>query len=375
MKPPALELSAELNWVLVRAFGPLESRAPALGSRERAVELADGLDLAARVATRQPHARLLDELGPDLARKLQMLRLRVVALNQILMQTTTLVVECAADLGVPVVLLKHSALRALGMVELGARDARDVDVLVDGASAGALQQELCARGFEPATEASPDQHLPTLLRGPGEVVEVHHALSGLVLPGAGGIRAASDLIAGGYATLLDNAHVPIPSLLAAHALVHGLVQHRTATELYPALRVVCDLCDLGFSRVDDAACRDIVSSQLPSDTIDAARALTEALSSGHDPRELGEHTQAFELFAHLVAGAMDPDYQQALFLEGHHLVSAVRDRLSSFSRQSGQRPSLAPPASSEVRRLATRLALSCAGYARLALRRGRPLRI
>src|SRR3978361_1223048 len=117
MKPPALELSSELRWVLVRAFGPRELPAPALDSAPRAVELARTLDLAARIASRHSHYNLQSELGPDEARKLQMLRLRVVALNQILARTSNLVVACATRLGISIVLLKHSALRALGVVD------------------------------------------------------------------------------------------------------------------------------------------------------------------------------------------------------------------------------------------------------------------
>jgi Uncharacterised nucleotidyltransferase len=375
MKPPALELSSELRWVLARAFGPRELAAHTLDSPAHAVELARTLDLAARIASRHSHYNLQSELGQDEARKLQMLRLRVVALNQILSRTTSLVVQCAARLGIAVVRLKHSALCAIGVVEVGSRDARDVDLLVDQADAQRLQDELQAQGFKPVSEDIPKQHLPTLIREEGEVVEVHHMLSGLALPGAGSERAASALIAAGYATAQHGAQVPVPALLSAHLLVHGLVQHRTATELYPALRLMCDLCDLDFAQTDDSVCRALVAPELSHETMDAVRALTALLAAGEDPRTLGESSQAFELFSHLVAGALDPDYQQALFLEGRHLVSAVRGRLTSLSRASHP-PSLAPSSKrAEVRRIAVRLALSCAGYARLALRRGRPLRI
>ena len=381
MKPPRLELSPELRWVMSRAFAPLElgSATGALASPERALELAVALDLVGRIATRQPHDRLLTELGVEPARKLQMLRLRVVALNQILARTTELVLHTAAPLGARVVLLKHAALRALGVVEPGARDARDVDVLVDGSLAGALHDALCEQGFRIASAQHPEQHLPTLLREPGEVVELHHTLAGLAVPGGNGASAASLLVAQGYTTPSpgSRAHVPVPALLAAHALVHGLVQHRTATDLYPALRTICDLCDLNFANVDDVACRAFVSSELSGAAIDAVHTVVAALSAGADPRDMGESSPGFELFAHLVAGAVDPDYQQALFLEGRHLASAVRARLTSFRpTATSERPG-APAAAhgAEVRRVATRVARSCAGYARLKLRRGQRFRV
>lgn len=374
MKPPRLELSTDLQWLLRRAFGPPGQATPRPGSAVGAVRLAHTLDLAARVAARQAHEQLVEELGHDQAMKLQLYRLRVVALNQVLARTTNVVFECAQQQGIALVLLKHTALRASGIVGPGARDARDVDVLVDRDAARSLHRELQKMGFRPAAEGYAALHLPPLHRDAGEVIELHHGLWGLLVPGAGGPRLASELIEAGYAKAGHEGHIPVPELLSAHALVHALVQHRTAPTDYPTMRVLGDLSDIGIDSLDLAKCTEIASPSLTAPSIATALSLVRLLRD-KEPAHLTGEARAFELLSHLVAGSLDEDYQQASFLNARHALSAIKARFERRLLSTEDSANVPTQPESDLPRLARRFALACLGYARLRLRREPRLKI
>jgi hypothetical protein len=374
VQPPILELSTELRWLLLRAFAPVGLPFVEAVAGPRVYALARDLDLAARIAGRHPHEESVRALGRDAARGLQHLRLRVLALNQVLAKTTEFTVSVARRLGVELVLLKHAALVQCGAVVLGSRDARDVDVLLGDAEGRALHGELRRAGFRAGKAGHSAMHSPPLYRAEGEVIEIHHGLWGLRLPESNRSVTARALIERGHALPAGFAHVPSPALLAAHALVHGLVQHRTAPGDYPTLRLLADLCDLGEEALHNSTCTEFVSGEIASPALAAIRLLVKALREGADPRDLGEASPAYTLLSHLLAAALDPDYRDALFLDRRHALSAIRARIQSAlwgEKVRGDQPELDGTTGTEIRRIATRIARGCAGYARLTLQRRR----
>jgi len=304
--------------------------------------------------------------------------LRVLALNQVLAKTTESIARVAQRLGVELVLLKHAALVQSGAVTVGSRDARDVDVLLADDDGRALHTELRQLGFRAGKEGHAALHLPPLYRGEGEVIEIHHGLWGLRLHDSTLPVTAHALIERGFAPAAGRARVLSPPLLAAHALVHGLVQHRTAPGDYPMLRVVADLCDIGEEALRSSTCAEFVAGEIPSAALATVRVLVQALHQGTDPRDLGESSEAFALLSHLLAAALDPDYRDALFLDRRHALSALKARAPRVIPDAGGRADWIETIGSarvEVHRIAKRLARGCMGYARLTLQRRRTLRI
>jgi hypothetical protein len=318
VRAPALQPSEELRWVLLRAFAPLDAAAPHRVDAARVVSLSRELDLAARIATRHSRA-LVEQLGPDAARELSFHRLQAVAIDRVLSTLGAEILHAADTLHCPVIWMKHAALRRAGLVAEGERATRDVDLLVPEALAGPLHVALIARGFGAAREL-PQFHLPPLRRAPGEVAEIHSRVWGIDLPGlrhdARGANAAH-IVSDGFAErLTDGSYVPIKPLLAAHAIVHGLIQHRTSPEGYPIMRVISDLCSLGpLDRDGGRQCQRFAAHEVQAELTFAALRLSEALRRGADVFASRASSPEFELLSHVVAAAVDPAYRRALRFE------------------------------------------------------------
>jgi hypothetical protein len=379
-----LQPSEELRWVLLRAFAPLGVSVPARINANQALSLSRALDVAPRIATR--HAQTLSaELGADAARQMTFDRLRVVAVDRLLWALVTEIIQTANALGSPVVLLKYAALRRAGLVVEGERPARDVDLLVPEALATPLQSALIERGFV-SSAGTPQFHLAPLTRRAGEVIEIHRALWGIQLPGvhhsAEGSSATSLIACGLVDHLQDGSQVPLKPILAAHAIVHGLVQHRTSPEGYPVMRVLADLCALDLVEGDaQVQCQAYAAHAVAGELIRAALGLSSALNRGIDLSTLSKMPAEFELLSHAVAASCDPAYRRALRFERvaelaspSALRRAFNSALSSdqpMSEASESGKSLARRSLRAARpvSLAIELARGAASYARLRLRR------
>jgi hypothetical protein len=291
---------------------------PARVNGSSVVALGRKLDLAARIATRHANT-LAAELGASAAREMVFTRLEVQALDRVLSAVTTEIVEVARQLELPMVLLKHAALRHAGYVAEGERHARDVDVLLPSQRAPDLQRALLARGFQHGSIAPPF-HLPPLTRRPGEVVEVHQSVWGLRLNKNHRSNQpvnAADLIAAGLTSeIAPGLHIPIRNVLAAHAVVHGLVQHRTSPEGYPSMRALADLVALGALRGDqETNFLQHVSPGADSALAMTALRLSQAMTEGVDMATLDPASAEVELLSHVVASGCDDAYRRALRFE------------------------------------------------------------
>lgn len=384
--PPKLQPSNELRWVLLRGFAPPATAVPYGIDAATVVRLSLELDLAPRIATRHS-AILVQELGSESARELSVSRLQALAINRVLQALRYEVLNTARSLSCPIIWLKHAALSHAGLIDQGERFARDVDLLVPEPSASSLRRALSERGFRSGAD-TPQYHLPPLHRASGEVIEIHTALWGVQLPGDAPEReglSATRLISEGWVdSLADGSFVPKHPILAAHAVVHGLVQHRTSPEGYPIMRVLSDLCSLSAQHeasIDQGL--DLVAFAVGRELSQAARHLSTALSHGRDVFSLSADSPERQLLSHLVASAIDPEYRRALRFERvldltnrDAIKRALRSAISSSSsvgssaERSGKLRDVSSPLIRSVE-LALELARGAASFGELHVRHRR----
>jgi Uncharacterised nucleotidyltransferase len=340
-RPPRAEPSAEVRWVLARAFGPAAGTAPAADGAA-AVELARRLGLSPRIASRVAAERLAAEVGAGPAEALRRDRLTTAAAGLRLAELAGEVAELAAAAAVPLAFLKFMALELAGRLAPGSRPAADLDVLVPPAAARPFQAALEARGCRPSAVGEMEHQQPALVHPAGGVIEVHRALPGVRAAAGGGWATLPELAAAGLlepAPGTASALLPRPPVLAAHALVHALAQHGFAPHAYPAWRMVADLADLGWGEdAEVVAVTPLVAGTLTADEVAAAASLCRRLARGdgellaEDPAAGGEAA----LLHHLLAGVLDPDYRLALRLPmvAHPLSEAppVAGALLSLAR-------------------------------------------
>jgi len=349
--PPAQALGPAVRWMLLRAFGPVDaggaggSAAP-VAEAQAVLALCRRFELSCRVAARQGRARLAAELGTAAADGFARDQaaaagggLRMVALAE-------RVAAAAAALGVRPVFLKLAALELGGLLAPGSREGCDLDVLVPAGRAAELQQALAGAGFR-ASPMPRYEHQLAALEGADGVVEVHRMLLGVRVAGKRS-ATAEDLDREGLLRALPAlaghaAAMPVPAVVVAHALVHGIGQHGWTPHAYSLLKMIADLVDLGFAGPDGpelaALAARWTARDLAPEEVAAARRLCAALAAGAvviagiaGPARVGgaaggagevsggppqwETSRAEEavLLRHALAGRLDPGYEESLRL-------------------------------------------------------------
>jgi hypothetical protein len=310
-------VTPEIRWVLRRAYGPPQAPVPDAVDGPRALATARDLGLVERIGARVPVPTLASELGQDVARQLALSRLQVLAGVRGLCDLIPELASAAATASIPIVLLKFAAMHAGGYLAEGSRAAGDLDVLVPEHDAARAAELLVSRGFIAAPRTLADHHhLPPLHDRQGRLVELHTRLPGLRLPGQrrfAGFKALQE--AGGLVPapeLGSGCHLLRPDLMAAHAIAHGLVQHRGA-DVYPLTRALADVIDLlpGDRRARGIGAAQWIAGDLPASALDAVLGLCDALEQG-DLDGLEAHEPRARLLRHVLASALDPDYRRSL---------------------------------------------------------------
>ena len=323
--PPAVVFTPEMRWALLRGFGPPWRVCSQRLDAEAALGVAGSLDLSPRIAARTPLATLQSELGEAGARSLLVTGATTALITAEILKCARLVAEVAAGLSVPVVFLKGVALRLGGVVEEGSRWLSDVDALAPAGSAGALAAALVSRGFRGEGVPSQEQHLPPLVRGHAETVELHGLVLGVRLSRRRRYATLGELLEQGLLVPLPEmpgrCFVPTRELHVAHALAHGLAQHGLAPGSYPMTRMLADLVDLGVVGPDGARLLDTserwIARDVSREEAAAAMALCGALARDDETLfapECGRPEAV--LLQHGVAGLMDDGYRTALRLTG-----------------------------------------------------------
>jgi hypothetical protein len=327
-RPPPVALTPELRWVLLRAFGPIDAAPEAAVDFAAAAVVAGRLALASRIGARARQASELAHHG-DVAATFARAR-RAAAVTQLQAREAALeVAAAAAAQRAPCCLLKGAALAEAVAVVAGSRQLGDVDVLVPAGAEAPVIAELTRRGFRPGAGEEYAHHAPPLLHPRLGLVEVHRHLPGVeTTPSAVARRRRrfatfEDLLAAGLLAPWPGgggggAWLPSRPALAAHLLAHALAQHGFRPGAYPALRLIGDLLDLGVAADDGeellAATVPLVERAIGAVAVHAAADLCRVLAAGRLD-ELAAEAPPGLLLRHLLAGALDDRYAEALKLQ------------------------------------------------------------
>jgi hypothetical protein len=279
--PPLFALNAELEWVLQRAFSTRVWSPTLSVDAKTAVEAALRLDMAGRIAARHPRMQLEEELGAEAAQRLREQYVGVVAREALLEHALQQLLEQAHASGVSCILLKYAALSRMGVLRVGARSASDIDVLVPRASARQFQAALVQNGYREVGLPESAHQLPALQDPNGMLIELHVHLPGISLGSGQPYASADDLISAGSTRQSGNALLPEPAIVAAHAIVHGLVQHACAPHMYSPLKTFADLVDLARTEHESLAkAGDFLKTAMTEEDVASALQLAQALQRG-----------------------------------------------------------------------------------------------
>ena len=314
--PPDFEIPAPARWVLRWALGPSPEVAGTPGEGDEVASWARALGLAPRLAHRIGDSGLAGLLG-DAAGSLVAERHRALVGAMRVQDLLPVLGEVSAETGRPIVLLKGAALLAAGHAAAGSRRLTDLDALVPAQAAGGIVTGLLSRGFSQAAPDETTHHLPPLAHPELGVVEIHTSVPGISTPD--GPPSAEGLVACGRCAPSGEPGVYTPprSFLRAHAAVHGLAQHGLSPTVYPLLRVVGDLLDLGIESELEEPGGDPSAVGEPWVRITALSA-RETRAVAHLARELGlgrlpePAGDAGALLRHAIAGVADPAYHRSL---------------------------------------------------------------
>jgi len=311
-KPPSFAFDPEVEWVLLRAFAPSEARVVQRPQAARAVALATALDIGARIAARQPQELLRKELDEHASARLREGYLDNVARNSLFGAALDELLAHAKREGVACILLKYAALSRLGILKTGSRAAMDLDVLVPKASAGRFQALLEAAGYRDLGLPSSRHQLPALSDPRDVLIEIHRHIPAVTLPGEESFLEADAMIAADLVDHSSDALLPAPSLVAAHALAHGLVQHARAPHMCSPLKAFADLADLEHAGHSLEQASQFLSRAMSKQNTDDAIALTRALVAGD--LEAAQAGGAGTLLRHALASQLDARYAARLRL-------------------------------------------------------------
>ena len=319
--PPNAPLDLGVHWALLRAFGPPDICAPVIQNPSHVASVAQQLGLMTRIFARCDRATLQSELGPayvEHTRQVQLAAARGLALERCLRTVDSL----AEQLQVPYALIKGAALARTGVAPLGHRNACDLDILLSEANAGRLHAALKDRGFQEKTPTHPGFHFPMLLDDAGGAVEIHTRLPHVrMIPGGPEVTLQQLLDAHRVSQapeLSEYAHVPVPDLLLAHAIAHGIAQHGYAPQSYQLLRTLADAIDLEIVSNPTRATQALwwVQPDVTYHEVTALREVAKLLRSGNAVAAWGDTGRNGRMLRHLILGSLDLQYARGLKLHG-----------------------------------------------------------
>lgn len=315
-RPPQVNLDAEVEWVLQRAFGPLEWLPTRHISGQRLVDVALRLDMAARVASRHPRALIEREMGSTAAHRLREQFVATVARSTLLDHALSELVSHAHAAKVPCVLLKYAALSRMGVLRIGSRAATDLDVLVPNAQAREFQAFLIGKGYQELGLPESSHQLAALQSSNGLLIELHlHVPLVTLAPGLPFAEVEHFQRAGLVFTTADNALVPDLAVLAAHAIAHGLMQHAQVPQVCSPLKTFADLADLQLAKpgtVEKA--RGYLIRTMTAEDLTSVEALNRALQ--HGDLQAAMNGGAGVILRHALASQLDRRYAAWLRLGG-----------------------------------------------------------
>jgi len=314
-RPPRLALDAELEWVLQRALGPLTWQPTKPVSGQRLVNVALRLDVAARIASRQPRASIEREMGAEPAQRLREQYVATVARGALLDHATSELLERARVADVSCILLKYAALSRMGVLGVGSRVASDIDVLVPHTRARQFQAILKEKGYQDLGLPESSHQLPALRDPNGVLIELHVHVPLITLGPGQPFARVDELLAAGLTIQSGNALVPDPAIVAAHAIAHGLMQHAHAPHVYSSLKTFADLADLQLSTpsvLQQVAA--YLSMTMTAEDLNSVQVLARTLVAGD--LETAMRGESGLILRHALASQLDRRYAIWLRLSG-----------------------------------------------------------
>ena len=322
--PPQMDVSSELAWALSRAFGPVEKDSKTGDQLDagEAIELADSLNLTARIGARTPHSKLVDELGEVGAGRVVEAHRRTAAHSLVVVQLCRELARAGRELDIPTIFLKGAALLLVGRLPTGSRGMTDIDLLTLDREAPRFQQRMKDAGWAEKPGVPGEHQLRMLTHRSGLGLEVHTMVLGVRVSGAGS-AGADDVLARSLAVPLPDplagSSVPTDSVLLAHLLVHGIAQHGLYPQSYPMSRLIADAQDLcgNRERWDELLPEAMawIRSDVSIEEAEAVRDLALRLGGGEDPAAIAEdNDRPARLLRHILAGVFDKPYRDGLRL-------------------------------------------------------------
>lgn len=320
-RPPRFALDAEQEWVLQRALGPLTWEPPGHLVGQRLVDLALRLDLAARIAARQPRDRLERELSSAPAHRLYEQYVGTVAREALLEHALNELLERARAAALPCILLKYAALNRMGVLRVGSRVASDIDVLVPRDRARQFFARLLNSGYRDLGLPESSHQLPAICDTNGVLIELHVHVPLVTVAAGRPFVDADELLNAGLTVQSNNALLPDASVVAAHAIAHGLMQHAQVPQVCSPLKTFADLADLRLKRPDIIElARPYLSRTMTADDLTSVRILAQALTDGD--LKTAMQGGAGLILRHALASQLDRRY-------------AIRLRLGALTRHRG----------------------------------------
>lgn len=320
--PPTSGIPSEVDYVLTRAFGPIVPFQPQNG--QLVLNVANRLDLSARMATRIPRRMLETEVGVEATELMFQVRRKVAERAMRVVMGARLIAQFLQKIRCPVVFLKGAALHLLKSVAISSRDCGDIDFMVPGTRVKDATNILEMNGWQRICEPNPPHHPVMLKSKEFPVADIHDRLPGLYAPGANNWLTFEeakklDLIKP-LAEMPEGTFILTSDVMAAHAVVHSIAHHgfRPASQPSP-FRMVADLMDLKDPDEEPASGLKRVTSliypTLDPVEIEAVIALVRALARGELGYWLRDEPSAV-LLRHFLAGVFDDRYAAKLDIDG-----------------------------------------------------------
>jgi len=346
LDPPVVDVLPEVDWLLLRAFGAPDTAWPADVplDRDRLLEIGRSLWLLPRVRSRTSREVFEEHLGRAKTWLIDRMWRQSTASALRHQEVCRCIAELAQRLEIPVIFLKGMVLQLKAVIRAGSRMTADIDILVPSDRSEELRQRLLDSGSRASGLRESEQHLPVITHKLGAQMEIHHRLQGVCFDEATSATAEQCLERGLVELapgLGGHSFVTGEELTVAHLLVHALALHRRAPAMYPGFQLLADLQDLGYSpaggREVSPHSRAWIAGDVRPAEIDAALMLLARMERGEAASEIvaeGESVRSSRpssgasavLLRHLLAGALDSEYQKSLKLANQLKTASGRLR-------------------------------------------------
>jgi hypothetical protein len=342
LRPPSVELDADIRWFLSAAFADEFQMSVQPASPARAARLVEEFSLTNRVVSRLSRAQLFEALTPKLAEVLsQNFRQRVMR-SLAVAQVRQTVCFAAEGSGIEIALLKQAALEALGIVSPQQRYATDIDVLVRPDQLFLFCAALERQGLSRETRKHHAHGVPVLRSESGVGVELHTELFDLRLEQHTEPLTLASLHERNLLQPVDTKapHVTTPTLavIAAHIVAQGWYLFHfvpNAPRHKSPFRVIADITTLGLHTNEtlSKATFSHIQHEGREDEFIGLVKLVQHLALGDFGKLTGLPRR---LLDHAIASRLDENYRRRLVIT-HQMAMLRTEGIPAYFARQGRR--------------------------------------